>query len=1000
MLLATAVLCYNLFEQHFTVMKVTKPKPAKRPVLAESGKASAILPSQLKKKMEKSRGAGLVLFEEGDHGKWQERNREQEVAIAAKDSGKIFNIRLAESSLDVYRSPHLMDLSHFHRVEHAMKYHPEAEFGYDEMPGGEFLAKYHILDFWDFSKSEIVIAVSGHYSKLKAVYASIFDRPEFSPLLKGEKQAKAAQSHLEEVTLVGMVLFFADFYYKIYLYFYKLILVSALMAKKSMAKDETIYLSKDKLKSSPQIAALMDRLIAATSEPTISELIKPAASKSEAQEGKFKIINYSPTRKKEIQEKYLADNFTRKGVVVAQQKPAHLWPKDSLSWDIGNFVFSSAALKPVAVFLGILIALTSSVKILSYFGDIYNVKGKVMGEAETALTNINSAAGDLKSLDFNAARQKFSAANSNFVSAQNQLDEIKSFLTTLAEVAPAENTFKSGTNIIDMGEHLSNAAAKLLDGVSEVSGDSGLSLASRIKNLSLAVLPALDELRSASANADKIGLNNLPAEQKNKFLELKAALPDAIAGLQSLSDTATFAVKALGDNDVRRYLLVFQNDNELRATGGFMGSFALVDLRGGKIDKIAVPEGGTYDVRAGFDQNVAPPDPLRLITDRWEFQDSNWWPDYPTSAKNIKWFYEKSGGPTVDGVIAVNSSFLGKLLDLTGPIDLPQYGKTITADNFEIELQKSIELEAVDKVKPKKILGELAPILLDKLLNSDPKQFFNLAEAVNGGLKKRDIQMYFSDSELQKFASDSNWAGELSSPFGSDFLSVNSANIGGGKTDSVIRQKIYHSAEIQSDGSVLDKVFIERRNIGPTDDYFTTIANNSYIRIYVPEGSQLVHAEGFKGFSDDKFKPISSSTQPKEELAVENSALIDPESGTKIYNENGKTVFANWSIAGPGEMRELLLVYKLPFKVSFDNSPKNIIEKAADYFSAETAAYSFKFQKQSGRNADEISSEVSYPDNLNLKLSYPDTAAISGAALSLAGKTDADKFLIAGFTKK
>jgi len=947
-------------------MKVTKPKSAK----SKSGKSSACLSLPLKE----------------------------------SDAGKMFNIRLAESSLDVYRSPHLMDLSKNRRADDSPRFLQRDEFGYNDMPGGKFLAKYRILDFWDFSKSELFIAAKKFFHKIKTAYASIFDRPEFAPLLIGERQAKAAKSHLEEVSLVNLILFFADFYYKIYLFFYRIVLVSALMAQKFFSRDETIFLPKGKSQASARTAALMEKLIAASHEPTISELLKPSAKNDQpgvTQDGKFKIINYSPTRKKEIQEKYLSgNNFTRKGVVVAPQMPAAFWPKDSLSWDIGNFVFSSGVLKPVAVFLGILIALVSSVKVLSYWEDINGAKGKVMGEAERALATIDSAAGDLKSLNFDSAREKFTAANSNFVSAQNQLDATKSFITTLAEVAPAENTFKSGTNIIDMGEHLSNAAAKLLAGISEADGEGDLSLASRIKNLSLAVLPALDELKAANANAGNIGTSNLSAEQKSKFMQLKAALPQAIAGLESLSESAAFAVKALGDNDVRRYLLVFQNNNELRPTGGFMGSFALVDLRNGKIDKITVPDGGTYDVRAGFNQLMAPPDPMRLVSDRWEFQDSNWWPDFPSSAKNIKWFYEKSGGPTVDGVIAINSSFLGRLLAITGPINLPQYGKTITADNFSDELQKSIELEAKDKAHPKKILSELAPIIMDKLLNSDPKSIFNLAEALNGGLRKRDIQMYFSSNELQRFAEQSNWAGRLDSLAGGDYLSVNTANIGGGKTDSVIRQKIYQTAEIQADGTVLDKVLIERRNIGPTDEFFTTLANNSYVRVYVPQGSELIHAEGFKSFTSDKFKTVAAGAQAKAELTAENSALVDPSSGTKIYNENGKTVFANWSIVGPGEKNELLLVYKLPFKVAASDASRTLIETAADYFSPETRTYSWQFQKQSGRSADEVSIAVSYPIGLNLKLTYPEAVAAAANRITYSGLTDTDKFLVAGFNIK
>lgn len=981
-------------------MKVTKPKKAKQSINSIGGNLSADLALELKNKRKKSRESGLIFFEENDPGNWRELSGECEVAIAGKDTTKSFNIRLAESSLDVYRSPHVIDLSRRNRYGESMLFKAPTESKYEDLPGGEFLVKYHILDFWDWDKSEIIIACKHYYARIKLFYHQVFDQPEIKPLQESLKKAGAGQnSSLEEPFLISLSRLVSDFFYNIYLYFCRTILVSKLLARQAAAKDETIWLEKSKSTVSSRAKETLNKLIAGSAEPSIAELLKPHLEKKEFQDGKFKIINYSPNRKKEIQEKYLADNFTRKGVIVTPQKPAKSWPKDSLSWDLGNLVFSPSALKPVAVFLGVLIALMGSVQLISYWDQIKSTKGQVMGEAESALSSIDSASGDLKSMDFDSARDKFVSANGNFVSAQNRLAEIKSFLTELAEIAPAENSFKSGTNIIDMGEHLSGAASKMLDSVTDAMANSDLSLASRIKNFSLSLDPALEELKAAGDNAENIGLNSLSDEQKEKFIRLKSALPKAISGLQSLMESSAFAVKVLGDNDVRRYLLVFQNDNELRATGGFMGSFALVDLRGGKIDKITIPEGGTYDVRAGLNQAVAPPEPMRLVANRWEFQDSNWWPDFPTSAKNIKWFYEKSGGPTVDGVIAVNSEFLGKLLAVTGPIDLPDYGKTITEANFEEELQKSIELEAKEKTKPKKILAELSPLLMEKLLASDPKEIFNLAESLGTGLKQRDIQLYFSDSELQKFAISKNWTGNISSIAGSDYLSVNSTNLGGGKTDSVIKQKIYHTVEIQSDGSIIDKVLIERRNIGPIDDFFTTFTNNSYIRVYVPQGSELLSARGFGGIKDSDYKPLLEGLSIKDELANENSAQIDPLSGTKVYDENGKTVFANWTRNAPGESRELLLVYKLPYKISFKTGEKSLVEKAADYFTPETAVYGLKFQKQSGRSSDEIMSEVIYPDNLKLKLSYPQSITTEANKLLLLDKTDTDKFLVAGFTK-
>ncbi len=968
---------------------------ANNKAVSKSGK---VVPAELKKMLSSSRGSALVLFEENDHGKWSELLADSEFLIAARtDNQKSFTVNLAENPMDVYRSPHLLDLVKLRKLETKLRFQAEPEVKYRDLPGGIWLDKFGFFSFWDLKQSEIWQFIKTSYQKIRQSGRAAFKEPEISAKLPATaSDIKAPESTFEQISIIRLILGMSDLYYDIYLLLRGVGIIWFLSLKSLISRDETVWLNQTTGGELHQKVSPFERIISAGMAPTIAELLAPvAAAKNEE---KFKIIG--SVSKKEVQSKYLRDNFNRRGVTVNIQPQAAPWPKDKLSWDLSNLVFSPATLKPIAVFCGILIALTCSVKAMSYWDDITKTKGLVLGEAEQALTNIDSAQTGLQALDFTSAKDKFLAAQANFTSAQQQLSDIKSFITVLAEVAPAENTYKSGTNLIDMGEHLANAANHLLTGVTAASGESDLSLASRIKNLSVELDPALIELKAANTNAGQIGLSHLPAEHQAKFIKLRAALPQAISALSQLQESADFAVQVLGANDLRRYLLVFQNDNELRATGGFMGSFALVDFKLGKIEKITIPPGGTYDVIAGNNEVLAPPSPLQLTVNRWQFQDSNWWPNFPTSAQNVKWFYEKSGGPTVDGVIAINSSFLGQLLELTGPVALPQYNKVITAANFEAELQKSIELEAKEKNKPKKILSELAPILLERLLSLPPKQIFNLMETLSKGLAARDIQMYFTDSNLQNFAVKNNWAGALEATPGTDYLSVISTNILGGKTDNVIKQKIYHQAEIQADGSVIDRVLISRENFGPTDDYFTTTYNNSYLRIYVPAGSQLIQAAGFKGFTADKFKTVDDRAQLLASLTNENNAFIDATSGTKIYEENGKTVFANWTVIGPGESRDLVLVYKLPFKVELNDPKNNLVRAAANLFSPEVSSYSLKFQKQSGRSQDDLSSEVSYPNNLTLKLFYPESAQTVNNKLLFSSKTDTDKFMTVGFTKK
>lgn len=961
------------------------PENTLRSAARLSAKASAKLPAELKKILEKSRGAGVVLFEEPDAGDYG-----QPLATQVAVSGTVehnFKIRPADNPLDVYRSPHVLDLLNQPLAAETLV-NCRQEVTYDDLPGGAFLNRWQLFDFWDLQQSEIYHFCRSACRRIKAWFEPKPKQP-VQPL--SDASVSAASPVWQQILPVRVLLFFANFYYKIYLIGARLCRLAYLSLGKKLQREEVRWLPK----MSEEARTKLDNLAAAGAGPTIKEIIQAKGERQVVMDGKFQLIPGDPSRKKQIQEKYLSETFLRKGVVPPVPQQSAAWPRESVRHDLGNFIFSPASLKPVAVFCGVLVALIVSVKILSYFDIVSQLKGQVMGEAEQALTNINSAQTELKTLDFGAAQSAIIKAQENFASAQSQLQSVQSLATLAAEVVPADNAYKSGVNLVALGAHLAATANHLLSAVT-AENNADLSLASRVNNMSIELSSALEELVAAKANADKIGSGLLSTEQQKKFDQLKAALPAAVAALTQARDLADFGVKFLGDKDLRRYLFVFQNDNELRATGGFMGSFALVDFRNGKIEKITVPAGGTYDVRAGFNEKVAPPEALRLVASRFEFQDANWWADFPTSAKNIKWFYEKSGGPTVDGVIAVNSEVFGSLLSVTGPINLPAYGKTITADNFETELQKSIEIEAADKTKPKKIISELAPIMMEKLLAAEPTTFLSLAEKLNTAAKRRDIQVYSADSALQDFIVKNGWSGEISD-FSGDFLSVNASNIGGGKTDNAIRQSIAYRVEIGADGSALAKLVIERHHFGPIDDVFTTIANNAYLRVYTPLGSRLVSAVGFKNFSADKFKLLENDLTVLDDLKNERAAIVDQTSGTKIYTENDKTVFANWSAVGPGETETMLLIYQLPFKVAA--SEKNLVTRAADLFNPALMTYALKFQKQSGRSADAFAAQVVYPNSYQLKFSYPADLNLSLGEINYTTTTEVDRGLVAGFAK-
>jgi len=204
---------------------------------------------------------------------------------------------------------------------------------------------------------------------------------------------------------------------------------------------------------------------------------------------------------------------------------------------------------------------------------------------------------------------------------------------------------------------------------------------------------------------------------------------------------------------------------------------------------------------------------------------------------------------------------------------------------------------------------------------------------------------------------------------------VVATNISGGKTDGIVNQEIYHRAKIMDDGSIIDSLLISRNHFGPVDEDFTDVANRSYIRVYVPLGSELLSVNGFEYPDEKEFKEAGDYLEEDPRLLNERMAFIDTETKTKTYIENSKTVFGNWVTVQPGESKDVLLEYKLPFKLNFNEreQPQGILGKIKATFTSQEIydSYSLLIQKQPGSNSDKIISKVEYPNTFNSQVVYP-----------------------------
>lgn len=570
------------------------------------------------------------------------------------------------------------------------------------------------------------------------------------------------------------------------------------------------------------------------------------------------------------------------------------------------------------------------------------------------------AVASLKDKKYVEAADAFKRASQSFGKASEQLSFFGDFLIDTARFVPGlskpasgKYALEAGRNFALAGKPLSELAAGISSSKEAYAQGEKISLIDFFHQARDPLREARLSLEQADRALEKVSIDDIPEDKREKFLSVRTSLPVLLGLLQSFEKNDVLLEELLGGNGPRTYLFLLQNNHEMRATGGFIGSYALVDINQGVIRRFFVD--GIFNPDGQLKENIVPPKPIQKISAGWSLHDSNWFPDFPTSAEKAIFFYEKTGGPTVDGVIALTPTVMQKLLAVIGSIALPQYGLTIDADNFIPVVQEQVEVKYdKEQNEPKKILVDLSRALLEKVFAlQDRSTLQRIAGALTEGLNQKHILMYMRHSETERLIDEVGWSGRmLDTP--RDYLSVIHSNINGYKTDGVIDEHIKHQAKIEADGSIIDTVTITRTHTGGDTPYeWWNKVNADYLRVYVPEGSELIASSGTTWeFPEPPLDYERLGFKKDADVIREEAGMtIDQKSGVRVSTDAGKTVFGAWVYVSPKESVTVEYRYRLPFRIDMDALRQD-----------EVSAYSVLFQKQAGSPGSKLSSSVVIPE--------------------------------------
>lgn len=550
--------------------------------------------------------------------------------------------------------------------------------------------------------------------------------------------------------------------------------------------------------------------------------------------------------------------------------------------------------------------------------------------------------------------------------------EAKSMYYSLEPLRSAgflKEQFELGDNLFNLAVLSSDAAQNTILGIQSlyqsfksVTGESGTDPKVSFDEAKVSLALADENLSKASALLNDQNFKKmLPSLIKGNI----ASLADRLSLYSNLVKKGrTLSVllpEVIGSDSPRNYLILLQNNNELRPTGGFIGSFAHVSFEGGKLKKLEVND--VYAIDGQLKIHVEPPKEIKndLGQKDYYLRDANWEPDFPTAARQVEWFYTKETGKRVEGVVALDISAMEDLLSVVGSLDLPDYNETITADNLFERAITHAEVGFFPGTQSKKsFLTSLTQGLFNKLFFLPNQNWPGIVTSLGKSLEGKHMSIYLDNPKLFSYVASQNWSSVLprskeeQTGLITDFLSAVEANLGANKSNYYLDRNYNLETVIGKDGEVNHRLRISYVNRSPSNTFPAGTYKNR-MRLYLPFGTKL------------------------------NRILwgeTDLTKGIENFVDYGRSGYSFLLELAPKEQKILVLDYQPPFKLQFVNNE---------------ALYRLDVVKQAGTLKDPFVWRLTYP--LNMKLATTQSLSLAPQEQTIQTDLSTDRSFEVKFIK-
>lgn len=475
-----------------------------------------------------------------------------------------------------------------------------------------------------------------------------------------------------------------------------------------------------------------------------------------------------------------------------------------------------------------------------------------------------------------------------------------------------------------------------------------------------------------------LSLNSLRAEGNSSALLEEVEEMSPLLSL--LSNTSGELSDILGMESQKNYLILFQNDMELRPGGGLIGSYGLLRLSKGKVMGFSTHD--AYDADDKLRGHVEPPFAIRryLPSEHWYLRDSNFNVDFAESASASSNFLRAETGEKVDGVMGIDVSFIKSILQAIGPVTVSDYGEAVSENNVYSIVQAHADKKFVQgSIQAKDFLRSLFEAVLKKISQSKVSRL-SLAKSISDSLAKKHLLFAFNN-DLQNLFTVNGWSSSLwderkeGDNIINDFLGISEANIGLNNINNFISRDVSQKTSINTDGNISSEVTIKYKNSSSStseEDY------KNYLRLILPKEAGISSIS----INDISQKIIDAVVDPK---IYEGEKFVAPK-GLEIEKtfQEEKVIYGFIINIPAGELVKVKVGYDFPKTLDVDKNG---------------FSYSLRLFKQPGVNSIPFSFSLTYPSDMS-PISLADGLIEKSNSLTYSEKIMEDKDLTVGFARK